>query len=333
MTRTSLLLLCAMAAVGLATESIAQDTGLFLNPIEERVVGRRAHEQRMATKLVVYSDIKLASYVEGVGRACARAIARYPEQFVFTLVDDTNPNASAALGGYLYFHTGMFLWINDEAELAAVLGHEVGHAIKRHGAREMNRANVASSLIRLMALRRRDPAQYEETQVKAALALKEYSRDQEFESDAVGANLLGQLGYDPYGAARMTYQLHLMGLYFDELAGKPDSTPLAWRSHPPSMDRVRRTLDIAKASKFGDLPRYRERYQQMINGLRLDLSFFGGPRRGILRIYTVKQNDTAASIAARIPVKRPLSFLLAVNGLNTPSEVKPGMTIKIALAN
>ncbi|GGB71809.1 M48 family metalloprotease [Blastomonas aquatica] len=322
-----------MAVLATIPQAAAQDTGFFLNPIEERVVGRRAHESRLATKLVVYPDAKLAAYVENIGRSCARLSARYPEQFVFTLVDDTNPNASAALGGFLYFHTGMLLWINDEAELAAVMGHEVGHAIKRHGAREMNRAAVANSLIRLMALRRRDPAQFEDMQVKAALALKEYGRDQEFESDAVGTSVLGPLGYDPYGAARMTYQLHLMGLYFDELSGKPNATPLAWRSHPPSLDRVRRTLDLAKAANLGELPRHRDRYLQMIEGIRFDLAPFGGPQRGVLRIYTVRPGDTAASIASRIPVQKPQSFLLAINGLTKPDEVKAGMALKVVLAN
>jgi LysM repeat protein len=71
----------------------------------------------------------------------------------------------------------------------------------------------------------------------------------------------------------------------------------------------------------------------MIDGIRLDLSHFGGPKRGFLRIYTVKAGDTAASIARRIPVKKPQSFLLAINGLNTPDEVKAGQRLKIVLAS
>ena len=319
----------ALSIMANASAVTAQGYGLFLNPIEERIIGKRVHETRMAKEAVPYPDPKLAAYVERVGRAAARQSARYPEQFVFTLLDDTNPNAFAAIGGFVYFNTGMFLWVNDEAEFAAVMGHEVGHAIKRHGAHAMNRSNFAGSVIKLLSLRRRDPAQLEAMQVKAALALKGYGRDNEFEADAVGGGLLGKLGYDPYGAARMTYQLHLLGLYFEALNGAPNSTPLAWRSHPPSMDRVRRTLDYAKATGYDDLPNYRDRYLQRINGLRLDLTEFGGPKRGILRIYTVKPGDTAASIAARIPVKKPEAFLLAINGLNNANEVKAGERLKI----
>ncbi len=307
----------------------AQNFGLFINPIEERIIGEQAHNRRLATTVVQYPDPKLKNYIEVIGRSAARKRARFPEKFVFTLVNTTNPNAYASLGGFIYFHTGMFLWINDEAELASVMAHEVGHAVNRHVARTMNRDNVSKSLIKLRLLRRRNPQEFKELQIKAALALKSYGRDQEFEADAVATGLLGKMGYDPYGAARMNYQLHLIGLYSSKVNGTPNSTPLAWRTHPPSMDRVRRSLDQAKSQNYGDLPRYKKRYQNMINGLRLDLSDYGGPKQGYLRIYTVQEGENAQMISRRIPVRKPLDFLLATNGFDTADEMKPGMSIKI----
>lgn len=254
MRRLALAMLGALACVSVAKDAAAQDYGLFLNPIEERAIGKQVHAQLMGTKYFAYPDLKLAAYVENIGRACARASARYPEQFVFTLLDNAEPNAAAAIGGFVYWHTGMFLWINDEAEMVAVMGHEVGHAIKRHGAREMNRQNVAGSLIKLMALRRRDPAQYEQMQVKAALALRAYDRDQETESDAIGANLLGPLGYDPFGAPRMTYQLNMIGRYFEAVTGKPDSTPVEWRKHPPVWNASRPRWKLPRMESSAPCP-------------------------------------------------------------------------------
>ncbi|MGB3471487.1 MAG: M48 family metalloprotease [Erythrobacter sp.] len=283
----------------------------------------------MAEEIAVYRNQRLASYIETIGRQAARKKARYPENFVFTLVDDSVFNAYASIGGYLYVQTGALVWLNDEAELVALIGHEVGHAVKRHSARKINRDNVSKGMLRLAALRRRNPQELEALQIKAALALKGFGRDQEFESDQIGAEVLKDLGYDTYGAARLAYQLHLRSLYVASLTGKKSDVPLAWSSHPPSMDRVRRNLDTAKRIGGNDLPRHRDRYLSMVDGLKINLSIYGGPRVGTLRVHTVKPGETAQSIAAKLPVKKPLEFLLATNGLDAASEVKPGAKLKI----
>lgn len=318
-----------IASLALPSAAAAQSFGLFLNPIEERVIGTKVHEKRMAEEIAVYRDQRLASYIETIGRQAARKKARYPENFVFTLVDDSVFNAYASIGGYLYVQTGALVWLNDEAELVALMGHEVGHAVKRHSARKINRDNVSKGMLRLAALRRRNPQELEALQIKAALALKGFGRDQEFESDLIGTEVLKDLGYDTYGAARLAYQLHLRSLYVASLTGKTSDVPIAWSSHPPSMDRVRRNLDTAKRIGGSDLPRHRDRYLSMIDGLKINLSIYGGPRLGTLRIHTVKPGETAQSIAAKMPVKKPLQFLLATNGLDAASEVKPGAKLKI----
>lgn len=322
------LILISILAISLPSLTYAQGFGLFLNPIEERSLGTRYHNNKLAKGLKVYKDDRLASYIENIGRRIARKIARHPDQFVYTMVDDHSLNAFAAIGGYLYFHSGALLWLNDEAELAAILGHETGHAIKRHSAHSINRDNVSKSLLRLASLRRRNPEKLKELHFKAALALRGYGRENEFEADEVGARVLNDVGYDPYAAPRMAYQLHLHNLYAAKIFGGSD-IPLALRTHPPSIDRVRKNLSIAKGENIKEYPRYRDRYLSMIDGVVLDLSIFGGPRNAKIRIHTVKDGETAQSIASRIPIKYAQDFLLAINGLDTGAALKAGMKIKI----
>ncbi|MEH6717104.1 M48 family metalloprotease [Parasphingorhabdus flavimaris] len=319
--------LLAQCAVGQS----ANAQGYFINPFEERPIGQRAHPKFVAEKGGLYKNVALSNYVRKLGGNVARTSARFPHKIVFSVVDNSDLQAVTVIGGYIYVYTGALVWINDEAELAALIGHELGHAIKRHSARKHNRSNVAGSFLRLASLRRRNPERLKTLQVKAALAKVSYSQELEYEADNIGFNVNEKMGLDAYGSARMLFQLELRKrLIKKQLGAAHKESPAYLQSHPQSIDRARKAANLAKKSRYTDLPKYKDRYLSMVNGLRLKYRINGRVRNATLRVHTVSATNTARVLASKmIFPSHKLDYFLAINGFTDVSQVKPGMKVKV----
>lgn len=330
-----LLLGVTVAAVLLPqTAGLAQDFGTFMNPLEERAYGERNHAATLAEAGGPYPDAKLTSYVADFGKRIAQSVAKHPDQFVFSVTNKPDLGAFTMPGGFVYVNVGMLVWINDEAELVGLIGHEVGHAINRHAAKRIARKNVSTTAYKLGMLSRRFREKAPE--IKAGLMLKNiaYSQENEYESDAVGFTVNGKLGLDTLGAARMLYQLQKHDDWrasFIQPTG--EEIPPYLQSHPQPIDRVKRAIQLAQQQGGTDLPRNRDRYLNMVNGLRLTFKSSKGLVYRYLRVVTVKPGESAQILAKRVAMASPLAHLLAINGLDTPDQVKPGMRLKIVTAS
>jgi predicted Zn-dependent protease len=260
----------------------------------------------------------------------AQNSARFPDKFVFTVVNNPEFNACARMGGFIYVHTGALLWMNDEAELAALIGHEVGHAIKRHPAHSANRSSASTSLLRMLSMRRRSPEQFQQMQVNASLALLAYDRNEETQADDLGLQINTKIGLDPRGAARMLYQLELSDRFLRRFYGTAYvDKPVYLSKHPLSTDRVRRSAAMAQEAAQ-DLPHNRDRFLSMINGMRVGPSPLYGNRVSRVRIVTVGAGDTAQRLSAQMAAPRlKLELFLAMNGYSDAADVRPGMKVKI----
>ena len=107
--------------------------------------GRKAHEQ-VIKFYGVYEDQALQDYVNEVGQRLARASHRPDLEWHFTVVDADDINAFALPGGYIYITRGIMAYLNSEAELAAVLGHEIGHVTARHQVRQQTQQTLTGIL-------------------------------------------------------------------------------------------------------------------------------------------------------------------------------------------
>ncbi len=325
----------ALLSVLLCSGSVtAQDPGMFMNPLEERAIGERSHAANLAESGGPYPDQALTSYVVALAKRIAQVSAKHPDQFVFSLTNDPSFNASTGPGGFVYINAGLLAWMNDEAELVAILGHEVGHAVNRHSAKEMSRRNVSKTMYKLGMIssrfRRRAP------EIKEALMLKNitYNQEQEFQADQVGFLADGRLGLDSLGAARAFYQMEQADKWrATYIVPTGAEKPAYLQVHPQPIDRVKRALALAQQQGGTDAPRNRDRFLNAINGLRLTYKSDKGPVYGYVRVITVKQGDTAQNLAKRVAMPSPLAHLLAVNGLDTPDQIKPGMRIKIVTSS
>lgn len=312
----------------------AQDPGMFMNPLEERAIGERSHAANLAEAGGPYPDQTLTGYVVALGKRIAQTSAKHPDQFVFSLTNDPSFNASTGPGGFIYINVGMLAWMNDEAELVAILGHEVGHAINRHSAKEMSRRNVSKTMYKLGMIssrfRRRAP------EIKEALMLKNimYNQDQEFEADQVGFLADGRLGLDTLGAARAFYQMEQADKWRATfIAPTGAEKPPYLQVHPQPLDRVKRAITLAQQQGGTESPRNRDRFLNAINGLRLPYKSDKGLVYRYVRVVTVKPGETAQILAKRVAMASPLAHLLAINGLDSTDQVKSGMRIKIVTSS
>lgn len=192
------------------------------------------------------SDPDLTRYVQSIGQQLARvADRRLPYEFV--IIDDSRPNAWALPGGKIAINRGLLTRLNSEAELAAVLSHEIVHAAARHSAKSIERNLLLSSVINMAGSALADQNNRYATifdsgaQLGAQFIVSSHGREAELESDAFGMLYMQRAGFDPMAA--VTLQETFVALSKARSASWLDGM-LA--SHPPSEERVRRNQVTAE---------------------------------------------------------------------------------------
>jgi predicted Zn-dependent protease len=145
-----------------------------------------------------YDDAALAAYVDSVGHRLARVSERPELDWHFTVLDDPMVNAFAMPGGYIYVTRGILAHLNSEAQLAGVLGHEIGHVTARHSAKQITQQQIAGLGVALAGAFSTTFQKYSGAaqQALGLLALK-YSRDDETQADELGIRYATAAGYDP----------------------------------------------------------------------------------------------------------------------------------------
>jgi predicted Zn-dependent protease len=232
------------------------------------------------------------AYVRAVGaKVTSRTnIAGGANAFRITTLNSPVMNAFAVPGGYLYITRQLLGLMNDEAELASVLGHEAGHIAARHSS-ERQRAGILSQILAVGAAIVTGSGQLGQLagQVGQGLFLK-YSRGQEFEADDLGVRYLAAAGYDPLASATFLGSLGAATSLEARAAGRDDqrSTPSWARTHPLSEDRVRRATQRAQATgAVGRGTRNREAFLAQVDGMMVD----DDPKQGVVEGRTFLHPD------------------------------------------
>lgn len=222
---------------------------------EEAALGLPAYLQAIQQNGGRYQDDELEAYVDRVGQRLARHSHRPDIKYRFVVVNDSTPNAFALPGGYIAITRGLLVNLSNEAELAAVLGHEIGHVTARHSLQGMQRGALLGTTVGLLGTLA-DAAGYGWAAnpvggIAANLIDKRYSREQETESDRLGIDYMVKAGYDPVGAIQLQE-------YFSrevENGTSPQLLAGLFRSHPFSSERLvgnRRYIETHYPHRAGD---------------------------------------------------------------------------------
>ncbi|MEZ4485781.1 MAG: M48 family metalloprotease [Syntrophotaleaceae bacterium] len=201
------------------------------------------------------------TYVNQVGKRLA-AVSDRPLPYEFTVINDSTPNAWALPGGKIAVNRGLLTELNSEAELAAVLGHEIVHSAARHSAKGMERGILMQGAVLAVGLASQN-SEFGQlavggATVGAGLITQKYGRDAERESDYYGMQYMARAGYDPRAAIdlQQTFVRLSEGRSTDWLSG-------LFSSHPPSQERVEANrLTAAQLAAGGEIGR--DRYQAQI---------------------------------------------------------------------
>ena len=243
-------------------------------------------------------DPALQAYVSGVGQKLAASSHRAQLKWSFMVLDSPQVNAFALPGGYVYITRGMLAYLGSEAELAGVLGHEIGHVTARHGAQQATRqagAGVGVGLVTLggalleMATGVPGLAQAAGgvAQAGAAGLVASYGRDQELQADQLGAEYLVRSHYDPAHMVEVIQVLKDQERYAADAAKAAGRAPPAapgWlASHPSNDQRLQQIRATAKRLAAGQPAGWddagRERYLKAVDGL----TFGDGREQGVVR--------------------------------------------------
>jgi len=210
----------------------------------------------------VYADSAINAYVDSVGQALAAVAERPDLPWSFRVVDDPVVNAFALPGGPIYLARGIMAYFNSEAEMASVLGHEIGHVTARHIVEQMSRQQIAQLglIASLIAVPDLMPFAQGVSGALAVVFLK-FSRDDESQSDQLGFRYTTKLGYDPQGAVDMFRTLERQG------TGSTGGIPEWASTHPDPGNRVAAAQARIPNAGPSDTIVRRQEFLERIDGL------------------------------------------------------------------
>lgn len=325
--RRDFLLLVVGSLLGCLVPRYAYGFISIISEADENEIGKQA-DQEILGHFGRYRDQQLQAYVESIGQRLLEGIGPTSFRYSFKIVDVPEVNAMALPGGYIYITRGMLAMLNSEAQLAGVLGHEIGHVTSRHAAKQLTKALGAQILsLGLMAV---SPGGRENTgewaKVSSALfdhVLLGYGREAELEADERGLRTAYRVGYDPgemvtfLKAMKVKERLEASG--YHGFKG----------THPETIDRVVKAETMASilleqggSNAQVKANEYKARLDGLVYGSKRD------NRR--LRIYVAKDGDTPATVAREVLGDQQLAWEIAhLNGIKEAMSFREGDQVKL----
>jgi len=281
----ALTLLLCLAASSCAVNPVTGNSDFVtMTEAQEIALGREAHPKVIA-QYGQYENPELQSYVQKVGAGVAAHSHRSNLIYRFTVLNSTEVNAFALPGGYVYITRGLLAYLNTEAELAAVLGHEIGHVTARHAVRQQSAATVTGILGSVLAAGVGVQGTQDIVNVLGGAVLQGYGREHELEADRLGAEYLARSGYDPHAMIEVIGILKDQEQFEVQQAKEEGREPHVYHgvfaSHPDNDQRLQEVVGAAnKFRNAGALRVNREGFLHEIDGLTFGDSARDGIRRG-----------------------------------------------------
>lgn len=244
-----------------------------LSPQQEIIIGRQSAPEMAAQHGNLYPDRALQDYVDQVGNKVVQSSSakNSPYPFEFHLLRDPQTvNAFALPGGQVFITAALLSRLNSEAQLAGVLGHEVGHVIGRHGAEHLAKQQLGSALVNAVGIAASDrPGSGRQAAILAQAVNQmvnlKYGREDELESDYLGFELMTEAGYNPVGIVELMKILN-------SARGGAGGQPEFISTHPNPENRIQELLALIEQEYPNGVPAQltegKDRFAQIV-GRRL----------------------------------------------------------------
>lgn len=265
-----LALFCALISACVTNPVTGKKEFTTMSPEDEVAQGTQNYMPAQQMQGGQYQvDPGLTAYVQTVGKKLVAVSDRKELPYEFVVLNNDIPNAWAMPGGKLAINRGLLIYLQDEAQLAAVLGHEIVHAAARHGAQQQTQGTLlgVGTLVTSLVLAEKKPeyglAAMGVMTVGSQAWQAKYSRDHETQSDTVGMKYMHKAGYDPQAA------VELQEIFLKLQDGKePGFLDGLFASHPPSKARIE--ANKKEATKYSGGVRNKSQYQKAIAQLLKD---------------------------------------------------------------
>ncbi|MEW5702799.1 MAG: M48 family metallopeptidase [Candidatus Zixiibacteriota bacterium] len=258
--------LLALVVAGALLTSSCVTTGpggeksfILISDAEEAQIGHDV-DSTVRAENTLLPDTAWQNYLTRVGERIVKVCDRPNLEWEFHVIESDQINAFAIPGGHVYFYTGILRMMDDEAELAAVMAHEVSHVVGRHSVKSLQAALGGVLALQIALGDRSEGAAGKLAGMALGIALTGYGRGHELEADRYGVYYMQKAGYNPSGARSMFTKLAELGGgqshgFFEKLAS----------THPETQERIAKIdAQIAAMPRSVDtLPTYKERYQTL----------------------------------------------------------------------
>ena len=258
---------------------------VVMTEAQEISLGRSA-DADVRKQYRVYDAPELQDYVNQVGQKLAHNSHRPNLSYHFTVLDSSEVNAFALPGGYIYITRGIITYLNSEAELGAVLGHETGHVTARHSVQQISTATAANVVVQIVSVfvpQLGTPIGSNLTNLFGNALLSGYGREHELEADRLGAVYLARTGYDPQAMVNVIGVLKNQELFDVEIAKQENREPRAYHglfaTHPDSDTRLQQVVGEAQSVALPNSVDNRQAFLKHIN----NMVFGDSPQQGIIR--------------------------------------------------
>jgi predicted Zn-dependent protease len=246
-----------------------------MDSAQEISIGREQHPQIIKAFGGEYGSPELRRYIDSIGQLLARTVERREFKYKFTLLNSGIVNAFALPGGYIYISRGLLTLAENEAEVAGVLAHELGHINALHHGRRQGSETIAGILIAGagIAANAAGVGGNQIGQLGSAVAqsvLRGYSREHELESDRLALRYMTRAGYDPRAMVdflkKMRGQSRLEAKRLGQSPDKVDATNYL-ATHPAPIERVRKASALAGQYRVANPMLARDIYLKKIDGI------------------------------------------------------------------
>ncbi len=248
----SLILSCATTGPGGKRSFI-----LIPSSVEQDIGKEVARDVEKEEKMLNNSEVQ--SYVNQLGQKVAKVCDRKNIKYRFRVIDKDEINAFACPGGYIYVYSGLMKILDNEAQLASILAHEVGHVVARHSVKRLQAVFGYNILMEIALGSKMSAMARKAVDASVGLIIQGYGRENEFEADNMGVLYTKKINLNPNGMVQVFEK-------FKKMEGKPPSTlEKLLSSHPPTQDRIKNAKQLIGKTGGTELSYNEEGYKKVIS--------------------------------------------------------------------